>query len=330
MSSVRSDIWQTSRWLRLYDWDWESDWPTTMTADAAQLRARTLPRRFYYHPLQVVSPGVAEDGTDTVIRYVETTEPAQVVLNAGREPRSIAGLIDIAHAASKVSRGAILSTVQALIRAGMIVAADDPEPIDPAAVFGAARALYGCFQHPGEIAAAIAFVHGVRPKTVLEIGTAWGGSLFCWAQAADPEAALISLDLPGGVGGRGHSPAFMQHFQRFCFEGQTLLGLSGDSHEPSMLAETRKALSDRPVDFLFIDGDHSYAGVRADFESYSPLVAAGGVVMFHDTHSSGSPDIEQPNEVIAFWNEVKGDYRHQEFVGGPGGDAVGIGALFLD
>jgi hypothetical protein len=33
---------------------------------------------------------------------------------------------------------------------------------------------------------------------------------------------------------------------------------------------------------LFIDGDHRYEGVRRDFEMYSPLVGAGGLIAFHD------------------------------------------------
>jgi predicted O-methyltransferase YrrM len=35
-------------------------------------------------------------------------------------------------------------------------------------------------------------------------------------------------------------------------------------------------------DFLFIDGDHTYQGVKQDFQMYSPLVKKGGIVAFHD------------------------------------------------
>lgn len=37
-----------------------------------------------------------------------------------------------------------------------------------------------------------------------------------------------------------------------------------------------------PVGLLFIDADHSFAGCLADWEAWSPLVAPGGVVAFHD------------------------------------------------
>lgn len=37
-----------------------------------------------------------------------------------------------------------------------------------------------------------------------------------------------------------------------------------------------------PIDLLFIDGDHVYEAVRADFEAWWPRVRSGGLVMFHD------------------------------------------------
>lgn len=38
----------------------------------------------------------------------------------------------------------------------------------------------------------------------------------------------------------------------------------------------------RPISLLLIDADHSYEGVRADFETWSPHVQPGGVIVFHD------------------------------------------------
>lgn len=37
------------------------------------------------------------------------------------------------------------------------------------------------------------------------------------------------------------------------------------------------------VDFLFIDGDHNYDGVKLDWDLYSPLLSPGAIVAFHDT-----------------------------------------------
>jgi predicted O-methyltransferase YrrM len=38
-----------------------------------------------------------------------------------------------------------------------------------------------------------------------------------------------------------------------------------------------------PIDLLFIDGDHSYEGVKADWATYEPRMSPFGLVVFHDT-----------------------------------------------
>ena len=45
-------------------------------------------------------------------------------------------------------------------------------------------------------------------------------------------------------------------------------------------------MQDIKIDFLFIDGDHSYEGVKKDFELYSTLLTDKGVIVIHDTDSN--------------------------------------------
>jgi hypothetical protein len=40
---------------------------------------------------------------------------------------------------------------------------------------------------------------------------------------------------------------------------------------------------DIKIDFLFIDGDHSYEGVKLDFDLYSTIMSENGVIVIHDT-----------------------------------------------
>ena len=40
-----------------------------------------------------------------------------------------------------------------------------------------------------------------------------------------------------------------------------------------------------PIDFLFVDGDHAWAGIDADWRGWSGHVAPGGVVALHDSRS---------------------------------------------
>lgn len=54
----------------------------------------------------------------------------------------------------------------------------------------------------------------------------------------------------------------------------------------------------RPIDLLFIDGDHSYAGVKRDWELFSPHLRPFGVAVFHDAtwdlHGPTRPDMGVP------------------------------------
>ncbi|MCS7366302.1 MAG: class I SAM-dependent methyltransferase [archaeon YNP-WB-062] len=65
------------------------------------------------------------------------------------------------------------------------------------------------------------------------------------------------------------------------------------------------------MDFLFIDGDHTYEGVKKDFEMYSPLVRGGGIIAFHDIVQHPP---ETGCEVSGFWNEIKLRYKYREIV----------------
>ena len=47
---------------------------------------------------------------------------------------------------------------------------------------------------------------------------------------------------------------------------------------------------DRPIGFLWIDGDHSYRGAKSDFDGFLPHLLPGGVVAFHDAlHEFAGP-----------------------------------------
>ncbi len=70
---------------------------------------------------------------------------------------------------------------------------------------------------------------------------------------------------------------------------------AGDSHDPATAAKARQ-LAGGPVDVLFIDADHDYAAVAADWQMYSPLVRPGGLAVFHDI--CGEPGVRQ------FWAQL--------------------------
>lgn len=47
--------------------------------------------------------------------------------------------------------------------------------------------------------------------------------------------------------------------------------------------EAEKDWNDRPVEFLWIDGNHEYKFVKLDFDKWFPHLINGGTIAFHDT-----------------------------------------------
>lgn len=180
-------------------------------------------------------------------------------------------------------------------------------------------------QNPVEIEKLYELICQHAPDRVLEIGTARGGTLYLWAQAAGKHATLVSVDLPGGDFGGAYPECRMPFYQAFAREGQQLFLERADSHQPETLALIRQRFAGNPIDFAFIDGDHTYEGVRADFEDYGPLVRPGGIIAFHDIlYREDQPTIR----VDRLWNELKQQYECHEFVGPDGsGKRIGIGYL---
>jgi cephalosporin hydroxylase len=192
--------------------------------------------------------------------------------------------------------------------------------------WNAGRGLIRPLQIKSEILQLARLAQARQPQVVVEIGTASGGTLFIWCATVHPTARIISIDLPGGVHGGGFPYWKTFLYRRFAKPGQSLSLLRGNSHAPAMLAQLKEVLFGAPIDFLFIDGDHSYAGVKADFEMYSPLVRQGGVIAFHDI-CVHPPELDC--HVDQLWNELKQSpkYRASEFIENPRQGGYGIGVL---
>jgi cephalosporin hydroxylase len=180
-------------------------------------------------------------------------------------------------------------------------------------------------QVPSEIKPVAQLVQKLRPKTIVEIGTFKGGTLFVWCRT-NPQAELfVSIDLPGGRYGGGYDRRRRRLYQEFLADRpqSRMVLVQADSHLSETLEELKTALQERLIDLLYVDGDHTYEGVKKDYELYSPLVRKGGVVAFHDIATRS-----QNCGVHQLWDELKRTRRTQEFVGDSSNK--GIGVAYID
>jgi len=192
------------------------------------------------------------------------------------------------------------------------------ETVDWAMRFG----RYGYFtihtlQKRSEIIALAKAVAALRPKRILEIGTARGGTLLIWSSLASER--VITCDLV-------HREPQKALFEALPPPGSTcrVTLLTGDSHAQSFKQRVAQELGGEQVDFLFIDGDHTVEGVTADYNNYREFVRPGGIIAFHDIIEN------QPlpgNQVYHFWKQVRQGKAIEEFVDDPQQCGFGIGII---
>jgi cephalosporin hydroxylase len=138
------------------------------------------------------------------------------------------------------------------------------------------------FQNKKEISRLLSILQKREPKIILEIGTAHGGTFFLFCQVAHKKSKIISVDLPGGQFGGGYPEWKSPLYRSFRRERQQIYLIREDSHKKNTLESIKDIVVGNKIDFLFLDGDHTYNGIKKDFEFYSPMVMSGGMIAFHN------------------------------------------------
>ena len=139
---------------------------------------------------------------------------------------------------------------------------------------------------------------------VVEIGRFKGGSTLLLASALPEGAELWSYDLHVALRGDMTGP-------QLDSELRTALdryGLSGRVH--LVVGDSRTAEPPpRPCELVFVDGDHTYEGSRADYERWSAIVAPGGHLLFHDAVDTGGYGNHYPGVVQMVGEIERNDKR---------------------
>lgn len=197
---------------------------------------------------------------------------------------------------------------------------------DPRKLYGIAAQEFGILQIEAEIVPFLEYVRDSRPRCVGEIGLKHGGNTFLFTRLFPEATHFIGLDL------------ILQNVGKARFlarPGQRLDVVEGNSYSPPVIDRTRQLLSGTQFDFLFIDGDHEYEGVRADFLAYYDMVRPGGLIAFHDIvpdefartgqRTSGSQCYG--GGVYRLWQELRDRFPHREFVQSWDQNGFGIGVI---
>lgn len=119
----------------------------------------------------------------------------------------------------------------------------------------------------------------------VEIGCYAGGSACLMLQR--PNTNVISIDL-----GYPISPDIVKgNVDNLNIHNNQYTYIQGNSSSTETYMKLKSCCE--TIDILFIDGDHSYMGVKRDFEMYSQLVNPGGYIIFDDYNDSiHSPEVK--------------------------------------
>ena len=177
-----------------------------------------------------------------------------------------------------------------------------------------------------EIEELLAYVEDRTPKTLCEIGSRRGGTLALFSNVAASDADIFAIDI-------GYSNLQERYLKKIVLRKQRLTLSKGNSQSPETIERFRRWLDGRTLDFLFIDGDHSYSGVQADYENYSRFVGPGGIIAFHDIHTDfraryGIQTSSNTGEVPQFWHEISQNENSKEIIHDIEQDGFGIGIIF--
>lgn len=125
----------------------------------------------------------------------------------------------------------------------------------------------------------------------------------------DKTTTGIGLDLPNQGKWGGHTKDPKKSIQKLQPQFPYNI-IIGNSQKPESLGKVKTLLNGNKINFLYIDGDHSYKGCTSDFNMYKELVVPGGLIVLHDIKKFDSkPHIE----VHKFWKELKTQYKWHEF-----------------
>lgn len=137
----------------------------------------------------------------------------------------------------------------------------------------------------------------------VEIGRFKGGSTMIFATALPDGVELWSYDLHVAL--RPDLPG--EQLDRELRDALARYGVEGKVH--LVVADSRTVDPPAPeLELLFVDGDHSYEGAKADYERWAPLVRPRGHLLFHDAVDTGKYGNVYPG-VARLAGEISRDAR---------------------
>lgn len=141
--------------------------------------------------------------------------------------------------------------------------------------------------------------YAANRKIVVEIGVFHGVNTLSLRDGMSAEGTIIAVDPFSrsffGIRGYGWARR-IAHREVSKSRNGTILWVEDTGVNAPKRQEVARLL---PIDFIFIDGDHSWEGLKGDWESWSANIKVNGIVCLHDSANRANCGSERyTNEVI--------------------------------
>lgn len=148
---------------------------------------------------------------------------------------------------------------------------------------------YAFMQVYEEILTFLYWLKGFKPHNILEIGTV--GTTF-WLFSKLSTGKKVSVDI-------NSRDSIIHHFMY----GEDWKFFNENSQTEETYLKVKNFCPQ--YDFIFIDGDHSYEGVKKDFNLYKRLLSPRGFIAFHDIDPNHVFADNHGGQVYKFWSELE-------------------------
>ena len=133
-----------------------------------------------------------------------------------------------------------------------------------------------CLQNPLDLWVMQEIISETKPDIIIETGTASGGSALFYV-SANPRLQVISID----------KNVNLESVPKF--EHKNIWWKNGESTDPDVVADVRKAVGFGNRVMAILDSDHSTENVLAEMRLYGPMVSSGCYMVVNDTNVGGNP-----------------------------------------
>lgn len=143
------------------------------------------------------------------------------------------------------------------------------------------------------------FIKPMTGKRIVEIGTGFAHSAVFFSQLK-PDWTIYTIDSFGLYGdGRVYTEWNHEEMKRINEI------INGAGNVIQILGDSSRVPWELPIDVLYLDGNHTYQGVKADFERYASFLNPDGILIFDDYEQPGN----ETNGVKRFVETIINDFK---------------------